>query len=262
MTIEALVLAPPELDPYRNRALALALALLVAPAVSDDALWRSMFFFAHIGAVLLWQPVVPQRLRLSGFHIAVVAGTGALLAALLSAWVLLAWSVLLTGLTAGQITMLAPREERSFYMGALGLLVVVLFLLIVPHLLPEHLQMGLPGQVANNWIAGTLGFALIPLALLAWRADRAAASGNRSLPRAANAAYDLVYTVWVVGLLLLVIFFGIALMALTRLGYLESMAFTLIGVSALLLGFSWVSVRFQDDADGRAGAVLPALLSR
>ena len=261
MILEPVAPPLPALDPYRNRALALALALLVAPAASDDALWRSMFFFAHIGAVLLWQPVVPQRLRLSGLHIAVIAGSGALLAALLSAWVLLAWSVLLTGLTAGQITMLAPRDERSFYLGALALLVVMLFLLIVPHLLPEHLRTGLPGPVASNWIVGTLGLALIPLSVLAWRADRAAAAGNRSLPRAANAAYDLVYTAWVVGLLLLLVFFGIALMALTRLGYLESMAVTLIGVSVLLLGFSWVSVRFQDDG-GRAGAVLPALLSR
>ena len=252
----------PALDPYRNRALALALALLVAPAASDDALWPSMFFFAHIGAVLLWQPVVPQRLRLSAWQIAIVAGAGALLAGLLSAWVLLAWSVLLTGLTAGQITMLAPRDERSFYVGALGFMVVVLFLLIVPHLLPDHLHTGLPGPVASNWIAGMLGGALVPLTFLAWRADRAAAAGTRSLPRAANAAYDLVYTAWVVGLLLLVIFFGISLMALTRMGYLESMAVTLIGVSLLLLGFSWVSVRFQDDADGPSGAVLPALLSR
>lgn len=49
-----------------------------------------MFFFAHIGAVLLWQPVVPQPLRLSALQIAIVAGAGALLAALVSAWVLLA----------------------------------------------------------------------------------------------------------------------------------------------------------------------------
>lgn len=135
--------------------------------------------------------------------------------------------------------MLAPRDKRGFYAGALGLMVIVLFLLIVPHLLPDHLHIGLPGPVASNWIAGT-----------------------RSLPRAANAAYDLVYTVWVVGLLLLLIFFGISLMALTRIGYLESMAVTLIGVSLLLFGFSRVSVRFQDAADGRSGAVLPALLSR
>ena len=57
--------APPAMDHYRNRALALALALLVAPAVSDDALWRSMFFFAHIGAVLLWQLPEGSLVRLN-----------------------------------------------------------------------------------------------------------------------------------------------------------------------------------------------------
>ena len=251
------------IDLYRNRALVLALALLLPPAANDDALWRSMFFFAHIGAVLLWQPVVPQRLRLTPWHIALIAITGALLSALLSAWVLLAWSALLTGLIAGKITMLAPREERLFYLGALGLLVVVLFLLIVPALLPAHLRHGLPGASASYWLSVGLATALFPLALLAWRSDRAA-SGQRDIQRELGAAYDLVYTVWVVSLLLLVVFFGIALMALARLGYLESMAITLIVVSALLLLFSWVSVRFQD-GDGAAsagGGVLPALLSR
>ena len=248
------------IDLYRNRALVLALALLLPPAANDDALWRSMFFFAHIGAVLLWQPVVPQRLRLTPWHIALIAITGALLSALLSPWVLLAWSALLTGLIAGKITMLAPREERLFYLGALGLLVVVLFLLIVPALLPAHLRHGLPGASASYWLSIWLAAALFPLALLAWRGDRAA-SGQRDIQRELGAAYDLVYTAWVVSLLLLVMFFGIALMALARLGYLESMAITLIVVSALLLLFSWVSVRFQD-GDGAGGGVLPALLSR
>ena len=254
---------PVTADLYRNRALVLALALLLVPAANDDAVWRSMFFFAHIGAVLLWQPVVPQKHPLSFLQMALIAITGALLSAFLSAWVLLAWSALLTGLTAGKITMLAPREERGFYLGALGFLVVLLFLLIVPGLLPAHLQRGLPGAGARYWLSAGLAAALVPLALLAWRSDRAA-SGQRDIRRELGAAYDLVYTVWVVGMLLLVIFFGIALMALARLGYLESMALTLIGVSALLLLFSWVSMRFQD-SDGTGGAnsgVLPAVLSR
>ncbi len=260
------LLGAPMIDRYRNRALVLALALLFAPAAYDNAVWRPMFFFAHIGAVLLWQPVIPQRLKLSTVQIASIAISGALLSALLSAWVLLGWSVLLTGLTAGRITMLAPRAERRFYLAALGFLVVLLFLLVVPALLPAHLRNGLPGAIAREWLTRGLAAALLVLGAMAWRGDQAA-GGKRDAETAetgVGAPYDLVYTAWVVGLLLLVTFFGISLMALSQLGYLESMAITLIFISSLLLAFSWLSARFdQGDGAGGAGAgVLPALLSR
>ena len=256
-------LGAPLIDRYRNRALVLALALLFAPAAYDNAVWRPMFFFAHIGAVLLWQPVIPQRLKLSALQIASIAISGALLSALLSAWVLLGWSVLLTGLTAGRITMLAPRAERRFYLAALGFLVVLLFLLVVPALLPAHLRNGLPGAIAREWLTRGLAAALLVLGAMAWRGDQAA-RGKRDAETGVGAPYDLVYTAWVVGLLLLVTFFGISLMALSQLGYLESMAITLIFISSLLLAFSWLSARFdQSDGEGGAGAgVLPALLSR
>lgn len=259
----ARLLGKPMIDKYRNRALVLALALLFAPAAYDDAVWGPMFFFAHIGAVLMWQPVIPQRLKLSPAQIAIIAISGAVLAALLSAWVLLGWSVLLTGLIAGRITMLAPRTERRFYLVALGFLVVLLFLLVVPGLLPLHLRNGLPGTSAHYWLIRILSVALLALLFLAWRGDQDAL-GKRDTETAAGAPYDLVYTAWVVGLLLLVTFFGIALMALARRGYLESMAITLICVSSLLLIFSWLSMRFDqsDGRDGGSGGVLPALLSR
>lgn len=253
----------PAVDKYRNRTLVLALALLLAPAAYDDAVWRPMFFFAHIGAVLLWQPVIPQRIKLSAFQIALIAISGAALSALLSAWVLLGWSVLLTGLTAGKITMLSPRPERRFYLAALGFLIVLLFLLVVPALLPPHLRMGLPGSTAREWLIRGLGASLLALTYLGWRGDHAAA-GKRGSDSLVSAPYDLIYTAWVVGLLLLVTFFGIALMAMVRLGYLESMAITLLFVSSLLLIFSWLTARF-DPSDGQdiaGGGVLPALLSR
>ena len=101
----------PAVEPYRNRALILALTLLLTLQASEVGGWRPMLFFAHIGAVLLWQPLVPHKRSLTAFQLALVAGIGALLAALLSPWVLLGWATLLTGLAAGRITMLAPRRR-------------------------------------------------------------------------------------------------------------------------------------------------------
>ena len=252
----------PAVEPYRNRALILALTLLLTLQASEVGGWRPMLFFAHIGAVLLWQPLVPHKRSLTAFQLALVAGIGALLAALLSPWVLLGWATLLTGLAAGRITMLAPRSERMLYIAILGFMVVVLFLLLVPGLLPSYLQTGLPGPLARRWLIGGLTIALLPLLLLAWRADIASAS-LQGTTRRIGGTYDLVYTAWVVGLLLLLIFFGIALMALSRLGYLESMAITLIGFSTLLLTFSWVWAGFDHGGaqDGTGGG-LSVLLSR
>ena len=251
----------PVVEPYRNRALILALTLLLTLQASADAGWRPMLFFAHIGAVLLWQPLVPHKRSLSPYQIALVAGVGALLSALLSPWVLLAWATLLTGLAAGRITMLAPRSERMLYVSILGFMVVVLFLLLVPGLLPSYLRGGLPSDTARRWLIGGLAFALLPLAVLAWRAD-AAAGVQQSASRRIGGTYDLVYTAWVVGLLLLLIFFGIALMALSGLGYLESMAITLIGFSSLLLTFSWVWAGVDHGGQDGTGGGLSVLLSR
>lgn len=261
--IATLQVSTSAIDHFRNRALVLALALLLAPAAYIDAGWRPMFFLAHIGAVLIWQPVVPQRLRLTPLQISIVAIAGVLLSALLSAWTLLGWSILLTGLMAGRINMLAPRDERRFYLAAIGFLIILLFLLIVPALLPDHLRSGLPGAVAYTWLNRVLAISIIPLAFMAWRVDKASI-GRQGAGRGLGAAYDLVYTAWVMGLLSLVIFCGIALMAVSLRGYLDSMAITLISVSAVLFAFSWLSAKFDDEGalGGRRSSLLPALVSR
>ena len=249
-------------EPYRNRALILALLLLLTLQTAAEGGWRPMLFFAHIGAVLLWQPLVSHRHTLTTLQMAAIAGVGALLAALLSTWVLLAWAALLTGLAAGRITMMAPRAERALYIGVLAFMVVLLFLLLVPGLLPVPLQAGLPGTGARGWMIGLLAIALLPLALLAWRSDLSTVR-QHGVARRLGGTYDLVYTAWVVGLLLLLIFFGIALMALSRLGYLESMAITLIGFSSLLLTFSWLwSGMDHGDAPDGTGGGFSVLLSR
>ena len=249
-------------ESYRNRALVFGLVLLLLLTAFPAANWRPMLFFAHIGAVLLWQPIVSHRKSLNMWQVAMIAGPGALVAVYLSAWPLLAWATLLTGLVAGRITLLAPRVERALYLAALAFMIIVLFLLVVPGLLPEHLRAGLPSENASRWLLRVLGIALLPIAALAWKADQLEVPrvGQR---RGMGAAYDLVYTAWVVVLLLLLVFFGIALMAVSRNGYLESMALTLIGVSGTLLAFSWLWSRFQGGEGERSGgSALSILLSR
>ena len=62
---------------FRNLVLVLALGLLLATEVElvpPD--WRGGLFVSHLGAFLLWQPLVPGSRRLSMRDLLVVIGAG------------------------------------------------------------------------------------------------------------------------------------------------------------------------------------------
>jgi signal transduction histidine kinase len=242
----------------RNLALVLALALLLLLQAADaPTAYRSLLFFLHLCAVLIWQPVIGQRQSLSRRDASIVLAVMLLASCLLDPWLQLIWIALLAGLTAGRASAFAPRPERLYYLVALGFLIVALFTLVVPQLLtPEARQHTLPGA-ARAWIEALLGLSLALMAGLAWRAG---AGTGEPVPLGGR-AYDLVYAAWVVVLLLLVIFFGLALITLTQRSYLASMGTTLMVVAALLLAFNWAWSRFGGQGE-EGGGTLSILVSR
>jgi signal transduction histidine kinase len=230
----------------RNLALVLALALLLPLEAANTpalAAMAPLLFFAHLAAVLLWQPAIGQHHLLTSW--------------LIDPWIKLVWIALLAGLVAGRASAFAPRPERLFYLVVLGYLIVALFTLIVPELLAPEIRRRALGAAAQDWIAVVLGLTLLAMAVLAGRAGTVA---PEPVPLGGR-AYDLLYAAWVVVLLLLVIFFGLALITLSQRSYLASMGTTLMVVAALLLAFNWVWARFGGKGED-GGGTLSILVSR
>ena len=246
----------PSFERYRNLLLLLALALLLGCVASaGNPLWQRSLFFAHLGAVLLWQPLVSGQRRLSLRETAVVAGIALTASLFLNPWILLLWNALLAAMVAGRVTHFAPRAERLSFLGALVFLILLLFMLVAPDLLPEAMRVQSVPTAARRWIESLLGIALALLLVLF-----AVAPARADVRPFAVLAYDLVYTVWMLALLLLVIFIGVALMTLTQRGYLASMSMTLVGVASALFAFNFLSAR--SDSAGGGGATISLLVSR
>lgn len=242
----------------RNLSLALALALLLLLQVLAAApVLAGVLFFLHLAAVLAWQPVIGQRQRLNARDNAIALAVMVLAAWLVDPWLKLIWIALLSGLIAGRASAFAPRPERLFYLVALGFLIVFLFTLVVPDLLSAEARLRALGFTAQAWIEVCLGLSLALMAVLAWRAG----PDSREPVPLGGRAYDLVYAAWVVVLLLLVIFFGLALITLSQRSYLASMGTTLMVVAALLLAFNWAWSRFGGQGQ-EGGGTLSILVSR
>jgi len=239
-------------------ALVLALALLLLiEAMPPSTLLTGLLFFAHLTAVLLWQPVIGQEKPLLLREMAILVGAAVLASALLDPWIKLIWLALLAGLIAGRASAFAPRPERLFYLAALGILIVMLFTLIVPELLSPEARLRALGEAARVWIESLVGLTLLVMVLIAWRSR----GGAREPLPPGGRAYDLVYAAWVVVLLLLVIFFGLALLTLSQRSYLASMGTTLMVVAALLLAVNWAWARFGGQGH-EGGGTLSILVSR
>ncbi|HEY4371079.1 MAG TPA: ATP-binding protein [Burkholderiales bacterium] len=231
--------------------------LLLLEAVPEARGISGPLFGGHLVAVLLWQPVVGWRQRPRLRDLLIMAGVIALAAFLVDPWIKLVWIALLSGLIAGLASAFAPRQERVFYLAALGNLIVMLFTLVVPELLAPAARASALSETARVWIETLLGLTLAVMVGVGWRAGPEApeTTGPGGRP------YDLLYAAWVVVLLLLVVFFGLALLTLSQRSYLASMGATLMVVAALLLAFNWLWARFGSQGrDG--GGTLSILVSR
>lgn len=221
----------PKLKRSRDLLLVLAIALLLAGESAHlDATWRQPLFFAHLGAFLLWQPLVAGSRRMSLRDVLLVAGGAVLATLFLNPWIMLIWTALVTALVGGRVLDSGAREQRWFYLGVLFALFAFLFSLVLPDLLPTELRDTAINPAARISIEIGLGLAMAGLLLAAWRIKP---KPDTLLPAAG--AYDLVHSVWLLLLLLVISFFGIALMTLAQRGYLASIGITLVSVAALLV---------------------------
>ena len=240
----------PKLKRSRDLLLVLAIALLFAGASAHlDATWRRPLFFAHLGAFLLWQPLVAGNRRMSPRDVLLVGGAATLATLFLNPWIMLIWTALVTSLVGGRVLDSGAREQRWFYLGTLFALFAFLFSLVLPDLLPTALRHAAVTPAARRSIEIGLGLALVALLFAAWCIKP---DSNTLLPAAG--AYDLVHSVWLLLLLLVISFFGIALMTLAQRSYLGSIGITLVSVAALLVAADTLWGR-APSGDARGGGL-------
>lgn len=232
-----------KLDGLDNPALVLALGLLLAAAAGHDMPWRAPLFLAHLGAVLWWQPLIPGDRRVS-WRAGLFLGAAAIALAIIPAnWIELVWTALLGALVAGRGFASRSAAQRRLLAAALVFLAGLMFMLVVPSLLPAGLATGALPRSAATWVLAAL---LLCVAILAMRA-------GGDMPR----DFDVLYASAILFGLLLIAFFGIAVMTLTQRGYAQSMAITLATVAGLLL-----AIGLLRRGAGSAGGSLAIGMSR
>jgi hypothetical protein len=181
----------------------------------------------HVGLFLLWQPIVKGERHLSGLELALVASVTAAGAYWANPWLLSVWVILLAGVVGGKVFLPEARGTRLFYLLALAYLVAALLVLLTPRIVPRPLV--LPEAIDLLAHAGMP--ALFGVMFLLPRDD--AESPDRA------EVIDFVYSAFVVLLLAVLVLGTLAIMLLSDRGYVESVIYTLIGMSGALFLLAW-----------------------
>ena len=220
---------------FRARLVALRQGLLLAMlAVLYLVLWQGpetplgkTLFVVHLGLFMLWQPFVQTGQRMSAISVLGLAGIVLAGVVFLKGWILLVWIMMLAGLVGGKVLLFGARAPRIFYLLALGFLVVALFLLAAPALLPIAKP---PLQILR---IGYVGLPLV-LVVMAFLPQQREDDRLREM-------VDFVYSLLIFLLLAVLMLGSFAGMMLFGSGYVEALlqAMLLMGVTLLALGLAW-----------------------
>ena len=207
--------------------LALLAVLYVVLWQGPETLLGKTLFVVHVGLFMLWQPFVHTEQRMSAISALGLAGIVLAGAVFLKGWILPVWIMMLAGLIGGKVLLFGARAPRIFYLLALGFLVVALFLMAAPALVPMAKP---PPQILR------IGYVGLPLILVVMAFLPQGREGDRS-----REVVDFVYSLFIVLLLAVLMLGSLAAMLLFGSSYVEALlqAMLLIGVMLLLLGLAW-----------------------
>ena len=190
----------------------------------------SGLMIGHLGAVLLWQPLVRQDRRVRRTEVLLGFGVLAVLAIWMSWGLSLLWVLVLAGMIGAEAFRQLERQARYAFWAAMAYLIVVLVALVLPQLLPTGEQPPRLLSAFATWGAPWI-LALIPL-LAHGRQDA-------RLPRQ-QVALDLVGGLLIVLVLSGVLLGALALMFVSEQEYIPALLQS-IGIMALcLLLLTWV----------------------
>lgn len=205
----------------------LHLILLQGLATDVGSAIGKMLLVGHIGLFLLWQPVVHGEQRLSPRQLAltfvIIAGT----VFWLNWWLVMVWVMLLAAIIGGKVFFFGARWTRVFHLMALAYLVTALLVMVTPQVIPKPVAYADELKMAASY---GLPLLLAVMALLPVERESTAAAE----------VIDFVYSMFLFLLLAVLVLGSLAFMLLMHQGYLESLVYTLLAMSAVLLVLGWV----------------------
>jgi hypothetical protein len=199
-------------------------ALLIGPV---DLLGRA-FFVVHFGFFMVWQPFVQRDRRLSGTSLLALLFliVGILLG--LQRWMLVIWTMTLSAIVAGRVSVFSDRLFRVVYQLAFAFLLLALLLIAVPAIIPiatvpEHITL------AGHASLLLMVLVMIPLVVKA------------GLQKHAEDFVDFISSLFVFLMLAALILGTFAVMLTLDSGYIQALlqSLLLLGAALLLLGWAW-----------------------
>jgi signal transduction histidine kinase len=206
-------------------AMLLLLHIAAFRGVADP--WARALLLAHLGLLLLWQPLLPAEQRVSAAQIAIVAIVAAVVMLRLDWWLLAFWVVVIAGLVGGKVYQHDAKWQRRCYLVMLAYLLALLAIVILPEIAPSQ-EINADTRRAAEY---TLPLLFVLIALFPAKAE----------PRATPQVIDFFYSVFLMLLLVVVILGSFTFMTVARSGYLEALTYTVFVTAAavLLVALAW-----------------------
>lgn len=204
----------------------LALLHVVAlRGVADDG--ARVLLLAHLGLLLLWQPLLRSERRVSLAQALFIAGFAAALVVFLNWWLLAVWSVVLAGLVGGRVFLHQARWQRRFYLMVFAYLVALLVVVVLPQIAPRN-EIDPAIRALAAWGLPAL-FVLMAL------------TPAESDPPEAAQVIDYFYSIFLMLMLGVVVLGSFAFMTLGQIGYLQSLTYIVFVIAGglLAIGLAW-----------------------
>jgi hypothetical protein len=206
-------------------AMLLLLHVAVFRGVADP--WARALLLAHLGLLLLWQPLKRAEERVSAIQGAIVLLVAMVVMLRLDWWLLAFWVVVLAGLVGGKVFQQHAKWQRRSYLVVLAYLLALLAIAILPEVAPRR-------EITSE--TRTVAEFLLPLAFVLIVVFPAEPQSSE-----APQIIDFFYSVFLMLLLVVVVLGSFTLMTLRQSGYLEALTYTVFATAGavLFVGLAW-----------------------
>ena len=204
----------------------LALLHVVALRGVADGCARALLL-AHLGLLLLWQPLVRGDRQVTLVQALCIALFAAAVVLWLDWWMLATWTVVLAGLVGGKVYLHQARWQRRYYLLMFVYLLALLVVIVLPEIAPRR---EIDPQV-RVYAAWGLPVLFLLMALTPAEPDS---------PEAPE-VIDYFYSIFLMLVLGVVVLGSFAFMTLGRTGYLEALTYIVFVIAGIVLviGLAW-----------------------